>query len=289
MPRTAIVGAAGQLGSALVATLVGDVVPLGHPDLDITDAESVRTGLDRVQPDVVINVSAYNFVDRAEQEPHAAFAVNAIGPHNLSRYCGAQGLTLVHVSTDYVFGADAARRQPYREDDCPGPVSVYGASKLSGEYLVRASCPRSFVVRTCGLYGQPAAGSKGNFVRTMLRLGAEREELRVVSDQQCTPTSTADLAQALSRLVQTEEYGLYHATNSGATTWEEFARTIFAIAGLSTRVVPISSAEYGAAARRPAYSVLDCHRLAQVTGSALRDWRDALADDLRQLADRQTG
>lgn len=278
--QTVIIGAQGQLGSELARRLDA-AVPLGRSEIDIADAGSVAAALDERQPELVINAAAYNLVDRAEEEPERAMAVNADGPRNLARWCAGHGATLVHVSTDYVFGADSQRDWPYSEEDAPGPISAYGRSKLAGERYVRTECPRHFVVRTCGLYGRSPTQQKGNFVSTMLRLGRERDELRIVDDQRCTPTSVADLADALVALIETERYGLYHATNAGSATWREFAEEIFRIAGLQVRVVPISSAEYGARAQRPAYSVLDCTRLASVLGRPLPHWKTALAEFLK--------
>ncbi|REJ94341.1 MAG: dTDP-4-dehydrorhamnose reductase [Planctomycetota bacterium] len=274
--RIAIVGAHGQLGTALVSQLGDAAVPLTRADVDITNAESVAAALVSAEADVVINTAAWNFVDRAEDEPGQAFAVNAIGPRNLAAWCCANDARLVHVSSDYVFGLDDARVAPYRESDLPGPVSVYAASKLAGEHLVAAACAESCIVRTCGLYGRTESG-KGNFVDTMLRLGREREEVRVVSDQHCTPTSAQDLAAAIIRLIHADCRGLFHVTNSGGTTWHEMAVEIFRIAGLDTAVRAITTAEYGAPARRPAYSVLDTTKYQQATGHALPDWKDALA------------
>lgn len=281
----AIIGAHGQLGADLMRRLGDEALGLTHADIEITDPASVANRLDTISPQVVINTAAYNLVDRAEQEPEAAFGFNAFGPLHLARYCAKRDLALLHVSTDYVFGQDADRTRPYTEEDLPGPVSVYGTSKLAGEHLVRATCPRHFVVRTCGLYGRPLSPGKGNFVRTMLRLSRDRDELAVVDDQQCTPTSTADLADALIALLQTDAYGLYHATNSGSTTWCGFARAIFEIAGIEVSVTPITSADFAAAARRPHFSVLDGTRLTDVTGLALRPWREALADYLQSAGD----
>src|SRR5205085_9848553 len=179
---------------------------------------------------VVINCAAYNLVDRAEDEPDAAFAVNAWAVRELATACNELGSVLVHFSTDHVFGLDAARRTPYAEDDPPGPVNVYGLSKLSGEYLVRALCPRHFIVRTCGLYGIWGSGGKGgNFVETMLRLAREGKPLRVVDDQECTPSYTVDIATATAALIATDRYGLYHLTNSGSCSWYDFARAIFGL------------------------------------------------------------
>src|SRR5262249_8549339 len=176
--------------------------------------ESLQEALLQVRPKVVVNCAAYNFVDKAESEPLAAFAVNAWGVRALAQICRDLDCSLVHFSTDYVFGLDTARGSPYRETDAPGPASVYGLSKLAGEYLVRFICPKHFVIRTCGLYGVWGSGGKGgNFVETMLRLAGQGKPLRVVADQQCTPSYTVDIASAAAALIQTERFGLYHLTN----------------------------------------------------------------------------
>ncbi len=275
--KIALIGAFGQLGTELRQTLAGDLVPLGRDRLDLTDAAAVDAVLNEIAPDRVVNAAAYNLVDRAEDEPQTALAVNAVGPLLLARWCGARGISLLHVSTDYVFGLDAARRFPYLETDPAAPVSAYGLSKAAGEAAVRAYCPRHFIVRTCGLYGRQQTRGKGNFVETMLRLGRERDELRIVDDQRCTPTAAADVATAIAALIATDAYGTYHATNAGNATWREFAEEIFRIAGYSTRVTPITTSEYGAKARRPGYSVLDCRKLERTTGTMLPRWQDALA------------
>jgi dTDP-4-dehydrorhamnose reductase len=281
--RIAIVGAGGQLGTALEACLPGNIVLLGHSEIEITDAARVDGALSAARPDCVINAAAYNFVDRAEDEPAAAFAVNALGPRNLARWCGRAGVTLLHVSTDYVFGTDSTRTRPYVESDIPGPQSAYAVSKLAGEHFVRAECPRHFVVRTCGLYGSASTEGKGNFVKTMLRLSNERKELTIVNDQHCTPSFAADVATAIARLIETDHYGLYHATNSGGTTWYDFAREIFRLAAIDIAVRPIPSAAYPQKAKRPAYSVFDCGKLAATTGNSLPAWQDALGRYLDEL------
>lgn len=277
--RIALIGAAGQLGSDLSRVLDG-MVPLTRENCDVTRPEYVDSALSSVRPDLVINTAAYNLVDQSEDEPDRAFVVNAFAVRDLARWCERNGAALLHVSSDYVFGLAAGRSTPYLEEEAPGPVNVYGASKLAGEYFARAECRRSFVVRTCGLYGHSATRAKGNFVETMLRLAQTREELRVVDDQLCTPTFTRDLAFVIARLIETGEYGVYHATNSGAMTWCEFAREIFRRQNLPTRVTPISTAEFGARARRPAYSVLNCGKIQRTTGVDLPDWREALTDYL---------
>lgn len=281
--RVALIGAGGQLASDL-APLFPDLIPLTHEELDIVDVEAVSNVLDAARPDVVINTAAYNLVDKAESEPERAFAVNAIGPAHLARYCGSRELTLVHFSTDYVFGSGLpSPLRPWREDDVPVPVSLYGASKLAGEHAVRMNCPRHFVVRTCGLYGRAATKAKGNFVQTMLRLAREKPELRVVSDQVCTPTWTRDVAAATARLLATDAYGLYHATNSGQCSWHALASEAVRLAGLPTPVTAIPSSEYPTAARRPPYSRLDCSKLERITGMTMPSWQEAVSQYLKTV------
>jgi len=275
--RIALIGARGQLGTDLVESLDGDVVCLGHEEIEITDASSVERVLSKIGPDRVINAAAYNLVDQAEDEPEVAYAVNACGPRHLARFCAAREIVLLHVSSDYVFGLDEGRSVPYRESDTPGPLSSYAVSKLSGEYFVRSQCPRHFVVRTCGLYGHAGARGKGNFVETMLRLSAERTELTVVDDQHCTPTATADLARALAALIKTDAFGLYHATNAGNTTWCGFAREIVRWTNRDVKIRPITSAEFGAPSSRPDYSVLDNSKLTATIGFELPPWENALS------------
>jgi dTDP-4-dehydrorhamnose reductase len=278
-----VLGAAGQLGRDLVPHLAGEVSALTREQADLTRPEMLAEALDEVHPDVVINCAAYNFVDRAEQEPQAAFAVNTWAVRSLAEWCGRVGCVLVHFSTDYVFGLDTLRHTPYFEADSPGPLSVYGLSKLAGEFFVRALCPRHFVVRTCGLYGVWGSGGKGsNFVETMLRLAGQGKPLRVVADQVCTPSYTADVASAVADLVPTERFGLYHLTNAGSCSWHELAQAIFQDAGVRADLAAITSQEYGAAARRPSYSVLDTAACATVLGHALRPWREALAAYLQE-------
>lgn len=279
--RIGLIGARGQLGTDLRSVLVGDVVPLDHDQLEITDREQVQRVLAETRPEVVINTAAYNLVDRAEDEPQSAYSSNALGPRNLALECQALGIPLCQVSTDYVFGADATRSTPFSESIPPGPVSAYGVSKLAGEYFVQAHCSQHYVVRTCGLYGIAGSRGKGNFVETMLRLGKQRSELSVVDDQLCTPTSTLDLAKAIAGLIQTGKFGLYHATNGGQMTWCEFARQIFQLAGLNVTVNPITTATFGAKAQRPQFSVLDCAKLENALGWKLPDWKTALAEYLK--------
>ena len=255
--RILVTGAGGQLGRELLQRLGPNAVGLTRSDADIGDAEAIDAAVRRERPDALINCAAYNAVDTAETDPQAAYAGNALGPRTLARVTAAHGVRLIHVSTDYVFGADRERRRPYTPEDRPGALSAYGVSKLAGEQFVLASNPTAVVVRTCGLYGRFG----GNFVKTMLRLAGERDEVSVVDDQRCTPTSCADLAGWLHDITATNISGTVHATNVGDTTWAGFAREIFDAAGVGTRVRSITSAEFGAAAERPRYSVLDCPTL----------------------------
>lgn len=283
MMRIVVIGAGGQLGTALQACLTGEVIPLMHAQIEITDPASIDAALSAAGPDCVINCAAYNLVDRAEDEPDAAKAINAVGPTNLAGWCESAGATLVHVSTDYVFGGNAHQTRPFSETDDPAPNCAYAASKLSGENLVAAACPKHFVVRTCGLYGNASTAGKGNFVKTMRRLAKEGKELSIVNDQHCTPSYAVDIAGAIARLIQTEEYGLYHATNTGGTTWYQFACEIFRLSDLHPSIRPVTSTEYPQKAKRPAYSVLDCRKLTALIGGPLPAWQDALARYITQL------
>ena len=290
MTSLLIVGARGQLGSELVAAAAGSGIParaLDSTELNITDRHAVGTVLTRfarwsheVGPRtddvtgkaVVINAAAYTAVDQAENDPDAAYAVNAAGPTHLAQTAAQLGLGLIHVSTDYVFPGDANR--PYEVDDPTGPRSVYGASKLAGEQAVLDALPEAHVVRTAWVWG--TTGS--NFVKTMIRLQADRPTVDVVDDQQGTPTYAADLAVGLLELAGANlDGGVLHATNSGVTTWFEFARAIFGEVGADPqRVRPTTSAEFARPAPRPEYSVLSNAAWAAAGLTPLRPWRAAL-------------
>ncbi|QDU52841.1 dTDP-4-dehydrorhamnose reductase [Gimesia panareensis] len=282
--KITVIGSRGQLGQDLCARLIEEghqVSGLTHQQISIEEASSVASALSETAPDLVINTAAYNKVDQAESEPEVAYAINALGPRNLARYCQEQQMALMQISSDYVFGLDLTRQAGYREQDAPGPVSAYGLSKLAGEYFVRALCAQHYVIRTCGLYGKAGKTGNGNFVETMLRLGRERDSLSIINDQHCTPTSTRDLAEALTRLISTDQFGLYHVTNRGQTTWYELARKVFEIAGIEVETSPITTEQYNAAADRPRYSVLDCSLLEEVTQYTLPDWQTALENYLQ--------
>jgi dTDP-4-dehydrorhamnose reductase len=281
--KYAVIGSGGQLGHDLVRRLPGEVTALTRAEADLTKSKELSAKLERVSPDIVINCAAYNFVDRAESEQDAAFAVNAWGVRDLAKICASQSRTLVHFSTDYVFGLDGDRRLPYIETDAPGPLSVYGLSKLAGEYAVRSICLKHFVIRTCGLYGVWGSGGKGgNFVETMLRVAGQGKPLRVVNDQICTPTYTVDLAEATIALLKTEQFGLYHLTNAGSCSWFEFAQAIFELKVIKADLTPIPTSEYPTAARRPGYSVMKSAASRTLSFQPMRNWKDALVDYLQE-------
>ncbi len=274
-----VIGATGQLGSDLVRTFdqPGELVPLSTRDVDILDAARTRSVLEALRPTCVINTAAYNLVDRAEDDGRSAFALNAEAVGSLAAVCQAAGARLVHFSTDYVF--DGTKRTPYLETDSPRPLSVYGESKLAGERLALERCERTVIFRVCGLFG--LAGSlgkgKGNLVETMLRLAGEGRALRVVSDQVLCPSYTLDLARKVWKVLPKAAHPIYHLTNAGQVSWYEFARRALELAGAMADLTPVTAAEYGAKARRPAYSVLAHAHLAALGEDDLRPWDAGLA------------
>jgi dTDP-4-dehydrorhamnose reductase len=242
--------------------------------------------MDEVRPELVINAAAYTAVDKAESEPEITKATNAIAPGILAKEAQKMGVPLIHISTDYVF--DGSQSRPYLDTDTTNPLGVYGQSKLAGEQAIRENCNLHIILRTAWVYG---VGGKGNFVKTMLKLGAEREEIRVVADQVGSPTWTGDLASAIAQLLpqlNPEITGTYHYTNSGVASWYDFAVAIFEEAkplGFPLkvqRIIPITTADYPTPARRPAYSVLYCGKIAAVLGTHPPHWRQALRQMLAE-------
>lgn len=278
--RILLIGAKGQLAEDLRRFLVQDeVVSVTHGELEICHGAAVQALADRLRPDCIINTAAFHRVDACEDQADRAFAVNAGGVLNLARAAQRIGAVLVHFSTNYVF--DGAKGFPYVETDPPRPLSIYGMSKLAGEWAVQQYCEKYFLVRTCGLYGVAGSSSRGgNFVESMLRLAGEGKPIRVVSDQIVNPTSTRDLAEKLVPLMRTQQCGLYHMTNTGECSWYDFAREIFCQLGLSPDLAPTSSEALGAKARRPAYSVLDNRAWRAAGFPDFRPWQQALAEYL---------
>jgi len=287
--RYVLIGAAGQLGSDLVRTFdgAGTLIPLTHAQIDILDAPKAAATLTALRPTHVINTAAWNLVDRAEDEPHAAFALNGEAVGGLAAACERMGAALVHFSTDYVF--DGAKRTPYDEDDTPNPLSAYGESKLAGERLARERSARAMVIRVAALFGIARSAGKGgtNFVDTMLRAAAAGRPLRVVVDQTTGPSYTVHVARSVWRLVAGAPAGTYHVTAHGQTTWYDFALEIFRREGLTPALTGVSAAEFGARAKRPAYSVLG-HRALRALGHpeppAWTDGLDAYLAERRALS-----
>ncbi|MHB8508576.1 MAG: dTDP-4-dehydrorhamnose reductase [Candidatus Dormibacteria bacterium] len=270
-----VLGAGGQLGAELArqATARGDeVMALGHADLDIMDGSRLRELVRWFTPRVLFNAAAFTAVDRAETEPEVAQEVNGRAPARVAQVCRDMVVRLVHYSTDYVFPGDATA--PIPEDAATAPVGIYGSSKLAGEQAVLRSGADAFVVRTSWVYGVEG----NNFIRTVLRVTRQRGEMRVVDDQRGSPTWARDLAEASLSLVEGDEPGVYHLTNSGDCTWYELAAEVVRVAGIDARVIPISTAEYPTPARRPAYSVLANSRWKELGHPPLRDWREAVAE-----------
>lgn len=258
MKKIIVTGANGQLGRAVNLQYADsteyELINTDVEELDITSIDKVMEFVRDVRPYAVINCAAYTAVDACEKEEDLAFRINALGARNLSIAAGETGAKLMHVSTDYVFDGNGIR--PYRETDPTGPQGAYGRTKLAGENFVREFCSRHYIVRTAWLYGDGK-----NFVKTMLRLSETNDKVRVVMDQVGSPTSAGELAKAIAYLLPTENYGLFHGTCEGDCSWAEFTKEIFRLAGKSTVVEAITSEEYGAAAKRPAYSILENYML----------------------------
>lgn len=279
--KVLITGCQGQLGKELCRQIDGlnrvqpqfQVVATDLDSMDITDTHQVQKIVSFEKPEVIINTAAYTKVDACETDEKTAFRVNAIGARNLAVAAFSIGAKILQVSTDYVF--DGTGKIPLREYDPINPLSVYGKSKALGEQLVMTTNPRYFILRTAWLYGDGA-----NFVRTILKLASEQDELKVVNDQVGTPTSTVDLARCILALIQTEHYGIYHGTCEGECTWYDFARRILSLKGIDRKVKPISTEELNLPAKRPAYSVLENFMLEMIGLNNFRHWEEALEEYL---------
>lgn len=271
--KVLVTGVSGQLGYdvSLELTRRGiEYMGTSSKELDITDQAAVNRLMEEYRPDVVIHCAAYTKVDLAEDEPEQCWAVNVDGTRNLAAACRKIGAKMVYISTDYVFPGTG--EQFYETTDPVGPVNTYGRSKLAGELAVQSLLERYFIVRISWVFGK----NGNNFVKTMLRLAETRTELNVVCDQIGSPTYTADLAPLLCDMVQTEKYGVYHATNEGVCSWAEFAETIFKLAGKRVTVHPIPTSEYPTRAVRPLNSRMSQKSVEQSEFVRLLDWKDAL-------------
>ncbi|HWF03108.1 MAG TPA: dTDP-4-dehydrorhamnose reductase [Candidatus Angelobacter sp.] len=289
--KVAVIGGNGQLGRDVSSAFSAEghkATALTHEDLEISSVESVRTVLGALQPDVVVNTAAFHHVDKCEAEPGLAFAINGIGARNLAQVTAETGATILHVSTDYVF--DGQKGTPYVEEDMPAPLNVYGNTKLSGEFFVRSTNPRHFVVRVSAIYGESPCRAKGglNFVELMLKLSRERKELRVVDDEFVTPTPTAQIAQQLVALSRSTDYGLYHATAEGSCSWYEFAAAIFELTNTKVGLEPARPGEFPAKVARPKYSVLENRALKNKSLNIFSHWKEGLEKYLSRRAQTAT-
>lgn len=289
--RLVVTGSQGQVVQSLLERARGsemEIVALGRPLLDLAAPATVPPALEAARPDIIVSAAAYTAVDRAEQEIEAAYAVNAAGAGAVAQAASRLGVPVIHLSTDYVF--NGRKDAPYTEDDPTDPLGSYGASKLAGEHAVLAACANSVILRTAWVYSPFG----NNFVKTMLRLGREREELGVVADQLGNPTSALDIADGV--LVVAKNLlgdadpalrGVFHMTASGEASWAEFATAIFeesrSLGGPAAQVKSISTAEYPTPAPRPANSRLDCGKLEQVHGVRLPRWQPSMADVVKRL------
>ena len=280
--RVLLLGPGGQLGHDVrcaheEAGEPFELSSLARGELDVSVPENVEHILRGLDFDALVNCAGYHKTDEVEDNATLAFAVNAHAVREMARACSAKRARFIHISTDYVFGGDAARIRPLREDDPVAPVNVYGASKAMGEALARLACEDVVILRVASLFGAAGASGKGgNFIETMIRIGREKGALRVVDDQTMSPTATADVARILLRILKEGcAPGIYHVVNDGSATWFEFAREIIRLAGVEAAVAPCSSEEYVTRAARPRYSALDNAKISATLGT-MPPWQDAL-------------
>ena len=288
MKKVLLIGAKGQVGQELQVTLpsLGEVISIGREELDLTNSEKIGQLIREIHPDYLVNASAYTAVDKAETEPDLAYSINAIAPKIMAESAEKIQAKFLHISTDYVF--DGRKNTPYLETDLTNPLGVYGQSKLRGEEEIKTVNSQAIILRTAWVYG---SYGKSNFVKTMLRLGKEREELKVVVDQVGSPTWAKDIATAITHLLINVDNppGIYNFTNSGVASWFDLTKAIFEEAKISgiplkiQRVIPITTAEYPTPAVRPAYSVLSGQKISQQLGYIPPYWRDSLKAMLNQL------
>ena len=277
--KVAVIGANGQLGCDVCIAFSSSghqVVPLNHDTVDIADYESINGPLKKAKADVIVNTAAMHNVDSCEGSPLKAFEVNALGARNLALIANELDSTLFYLSTDYVF--DGSKMKPYVETDYPIPLNVYGNSKLAGELFIRTITKKYFIVRVSGLYGANPCRAKGgnNFVKLMLKLCKERDEIRVVDDEVLTPTFTGDVARQIVAMTDMETYGLYHATAQGACSWYRFAAKIFELSGTQIKLSVAGPNEFPMKVPRPKYSVLENAALKAHGMDLMPDWQVGL-------------
>lgn len=277
--KIAVIGANGQLGCDVVREFTnnGDTVfPLTHAEIELSEIDSVALALRNLGPQVIVNTAAMHHVENCERDPHKAFAINAIGARNLATIARELNAVLLHISTDYVF--DGSKENPYVETDAPAPLNVYGNTKLAGEYFIRSTHDKHFVLRTSAIYGKRPCRAKGglNFIELMLKLARERDELRVVDNEIISPTSTAQIAEQIVALSRSDSYGLYHATAEGSCSWFRFAQEVFSVRGLRVNLKIAAPNEFPAKVARPKYSVLENSHLKACRLNLFTEWQDGV-------------
>lgn len=283
MSNIVVFGASGQLGQCLktVANAQGITSIIFPPESEanILDKEALRKIFDTHRPEWVINCAAYTAVDKAEDETDLARKINKTGVENISELCLEYSSIFIHTSTDFVFKGDKAA--PLSEDDIAEPINVYGLTKLEGERAVTSKLEKYFILRTSWLYSEYG----NNFVKTMLRLGSERDELKIIADQVGTPTYAMDLAQCILNIIfaNSKAYGLYHYSNEGVASWYDFAKAIFDISGSKVKTLPINTSQYPTRAMRPAYSVMSKAKIKQTFNIEIPYWRDSLITCISKL------
>jgi dTDP-4-dehydrorhamnose reductase len=287
--KVAVIGANGQLGNDVCRAFTenGDEVQaLTHSDLEIAELDSVSSCLRPLKPQLIVNTAAMHHVEKCEQAPGKAFAVNAIGVRNVASVARDLEAVLMHVSTDYVF--DGAKKSPYEEHDAPRPLNAYGNTKLAGEYFVRSTLEKHFVLRTSAIYGKSPCRAKGglNFIELMLKLAKERDVLRVVDSEVVSPTFTRELARQIVALSGSGAFGLYHATAEGSCSWYAFAREIFDLTGTKANLQVAGPNEFPAKVPRPSYSVLENCGLKSRRLNLFRPWQEGLRDYLAETGRR---
>lgn len=280
LEKCLIFGAKGQLGTEFCAQLGSRAVGVDLPEGDITNRLAIADLLDALKPSAVLNAAAFTAVDAAEEQPAVCRKVNAFGPLYLAQECAKRDIPLLHISTDYVF-CGTKKRVPLTETDETAPMGVYAETKFEGEQNIQKTLEKHIILRTCGLYGKLGANTLGNFVETMRRLGSSRRNLRIVSDQHCTPTWIPNLAKAAVFLLENQHWGLFHAVDQGAATWFDFAQEIFRLCDLHPEVGSITTAEWNAPAPRPLYSVLDTSKYHALGGPAMLPWQESLRQYLK--------
>ncbi len=268
--KIAIIGADGQLGTDLCKVIPQEEqLPLTIKDIDITNKDQAFAVIKKLNPDYVINTAAYHHVDKCEEDETPAFQVNTFGSKNLAQVCKEVGAVLVQISTDYVF--DGKKGKPYIESDCPRPLSIYGISKLAGEYCVQYTLDKYLIIRTTGLYGTAGCLGKGggNFVENMIKRAKSQPEIKVVDDEKLCPTYTLDLAKKIYELIKAKKHGICHVVNSGGCSWYEFTVEIFKLLNIKIPVKPVKAEEFKPKVKRPKYSILSGKNI-------MRSWQEAL-------------